>query len=283
MWRLPCKCFNRGSGLNEQSMVRGQHSQQSFRSLLSSKRHFCYQRGAHVVGGCSSSLAAVAAPRKVSSIFVTSSEWWYILNEIKEVCRMERYFSDHVAYRLDRHSSAKPSAAWDLFACISPEKAVLGGRFMQVEVCLSRFRIVFWIDSGYFEYVSLSHLIASIPTAHCMDLKIRPRSFFSAETLWGVHFLALSLFPYSSMSVLKKWEVRKIPGNPFFCKVLRCVFSWGILVCFNHAHSKDLSLPNHELHICGRLVPVFSSARWSWKFGSQWPFLITMIHVRYTW
>ena len=53
------------------------------------------------------------------------------------------------------------------------------------------------------------------------------------------------------MSVLKKWEVRKIPGNPFFCKVLRYVFCWGILVCFIHAYSKDLSLPNHELHICG--------------------------------
>ena len=42
------------------------------------KRHFCYQRvngscWTQVVGGC---------------IFVTSSEWWYILNEIKEACRM---------------------------------------------------------------------------------------------------------------------------------------------------------------------------------------------------
>ena len=135
------------------------------------KRHFCYQRvngrcWAQVVGGCSSSLAAVAAPRKVSSIFVTSSEWWYILNEIKEAYRMERYFSDHVAYRLDRHSSAKPSACWDLFAAwISPEKAVLGGRFMQVEVCLSRFRMVFWNILNRFRLFWICFFIAS----YCFD------------------------------------------------------------------------------------------------------------------
>ena len=41
---------------------------------------------------------------------------------------MERYFSDQVA---PRHSIAK-SASWDLFARISPEKAALGGPFMQV-------------------------------------------------------------------------------------------------------------------------------------------------------
>ena len=35
---------------------------------------------------------------------------------------------------------------------------------------------------------------------NCTDLKIRPRSPFSAETLWGIHVLALYLFPYPSMS-----------------------------------------------------------------------------------
>ena len=91
----------------------------------------CYKR---LNGGCWVQVAGVCSsgPRKLSRIFVTSSEWWYILNEIKEAYRMEWYFSDHVAYRLYKHSSAKLSASWDLFACISPEKAVLGGRFMQV-------------------------------------------------------------------------------------------------------------------------------------------------------
>ena len=110
------------------------------------KRHFCYQRvngscWAQVVGGLQRPFgdSAVAAPRKVNSIFVTSSEWRYILNEIKEAYRMER-FSDHLACR---HSIAK-SASWDLFARISWKSDSRGFFFMQVEVCLREFRMVFW-------------------------------------------------------------------------------------------------------------------------------------------
>ena len=83
--------FGWGSGLLRERAKHGARPTfttefQIFAKLQVFKRHFCYQRvngrcWAQVVGGCSSSLAAVAAPRKVSS------EWWY-LNEIKEAYRM---------------------------------------------------------------------------------------------------------------------------------------------------------------------------------------------------
>ena len=108
---------------------KNEHSMLHYQDFTAEVWH-CYKRlnggcWVQVARGCSSGHSAVAAPRKVSSIFATSSEWWYILNEIKEAYRMERYFSDHVTYRL-YHSSAKLSASWDLFACISPEKVSWG-------------------------------------------------------------------------------------------------------------------------------------------------------------
>ena len=120
-------------GKNEQSMLQCQHSQQrynifqNFRVLLSFKRHFSYKsvNGScwiQVAGSCGSRLLAVASPRKVSSI-VTSSKWWSRLNEIKEAYRMELHFQYHSA---DRHSIAKLSASWDLFACSSSKIACWG-------------------------------------------------------------------------------------------------------------------------------------------------------------
>ena len=56
---------------------------QSFRSSLSFKRHFCYHR---VNGSCWVQVAGGSSSGH--SIFVTSREWWYILNEIKEAYRV---------------------------------------------------------------------------------------------------------------------------------------------------------------------------------------------------
>ena len=169
---------------------------QSFRSLLSFKRHFCYKRmngSCWVQIGSCSGLLAVAAPRIVSNIFVTSREWWYILNEIKEAYRMERYFSDHLACRLYRHSIAKPSASWDLFARILPGKASWGS--IHAGWSLSRLRMVFWIGPGFFQPHAFFFNLMSFfqPQGFCLYFNLVFFFFFNLTCL----FLDLT-FPHMS-------------------------------------------------------------------------------------
>ncbi len=104
----------------------------SFRFLLSFKRHFSYERvngscWIQVAGSCSS-LLAFAAPRKVSSILVTSSEWWSRLNEIKEAYRMEWHLSGLFTFHRQTKlllGSLRLQLAWN---------SSLGSSEMQVEV-----------------------------------------------------------------------------------------------------------------------------------------------------
>ena len=128
-----------------------------------------------------SRLLAVASPRKASGIVVTSSKWWSRLNEIKEVYRVELHFRDHSAHR---HSIAKLSASWDLFACSLPEIACWGPVKCRLKfVCISR-------KSGIFMRNPQPHIDISNFIFFFKKSSLSLSSTFSKNHrhVWQVHF-----------------------------------------------------------------------------------------------
>ena len=128
----------------------------------------------------SSRLLAVASPRKASGIVVTSSKWWSRLNEIKEVYRVELHFQYRSAHR---HSIAKLSASWDLFACSLPEIACWGPVKCRLKfVYISR-------KSG----ILYGLLFAAIPTGWTKTIKESSSIF---ENSWAIGVLGIGVLSW---------------------------------------------------------------------------------------